>query len=246
MLHVRHNYARDPLKQKDLIAERQQWQAGKKAKARDDGTPLSRAQRRRLKMPERLRFPDVWTDGQPKGGKPRDVQLHTELWRKLLDWIETLDAPADPRFPLLFHSALSPYPQDNSGFHASWNKATDKYCAKAIERKDDPTTIDYVFADMPQVQEMNPHHLRGAAASFLSDAGTALPDVRDLLGHSSVATTERYYLQGITDNGYEPGRATLRPVGDLSVQARIDAMFDAFESKYFFLGIYGGGDKIVA
>lgn len=52
--------------------------------------------------------------------------------------------------------------------------------------------------------EISPHDLRRTAAKLMEDGGAGLRDIRDALGHSSVATTERY-LQ--TASG--PAMATL-------------------------------------
>ena len=246
ILHIRHSYARDPLKQDMISAERTKWIADRKAMTGPDGKPLSRSQRRRLKMPHRLRFPDVWTDGISKNSKVRDVPIPTPLWRDLLKWIDTLDAPADPRFPLLFASALSPYPQDNSGFHALWSEAITKFGDTVLAELAAQAQGSGDIADLEDVDGMNPHHLRGGAASFLSDGGMSLLDVRDHLGHSSIATTERFYAGGITDSGHEAERASLRSLPGMSIAERMDAMYEAFEAKYFYFGVYGDDENIAA
>ena len=52
--------------------------------------------------------------------------------------------------------------------------------------------------------DIAPHDLRRTAAKLMEDGGAGLRDIRDALGHASVATTERY-LQ--TASG--PAMATL-------------------------------------
>jgi hypothetical protein len=48
------------------------------------------------------------------------------------------------------------------------------------------------WAIVPCIEGFRIHDLRHTCAAWLVSAGVPLPEVRDLLGHSAVAMTERY------------------------------------------------------
>lgn len=54
-------------------------------------------------------------------------------------------------------------------------------------------------AGIPFWQDINNHSLRSAAASIYAENGVPVADIRDLLGHASIATTNRYIKTNVAN-----------------------------------------------
>ena len=107
---------------------------------------------------------------QGKGDKDRYVPIPAKLSGQLRAWI------ADRREGWVFPSPLS----------------SDRLCSRGIQRlmKRIATKANIAGANVPR--KVTPHKLRHAYASRLLQTGADIMEVRDLLGHSSVATTQVY------------------------------------------------------
>ena len=75
-------------------------------------------------------------------------------------------------------------------------------------------------ADAVGLPHVKPHTLRHAMATRLGERGAATLAIRDLLGHSSIAITERYMNRA-------PNNALVQAIGLLSAQDDQGAAEDA-------------------
>ncbi len=63
-------------------------------------------------------------------------------------------------------------------------------------------------------EKLTLHCLRKSYAQTLADAGTPISTLKKLMGHSSIRTTEEYYLKSITANEERAGRVMEGVVGE--------------------------------
>ncbi|MGE4506409.1 MAG: tyrosine recombinase XerC [Desulfovibrionaceae bacterium] len=106
-----------------------------------------------------------------KGAKERVSPLSSKSRERLARWLEQRHAlSADPRQKALFLGARG-------------GRLNRRQAARIVERLAQ-------LAGLPQ--HLHPHMLRGSFATHLLEGGADLRDVQELLGHSRIATTQRY------------------------------------------------------
>lgn len=103
-----------------------------------------------------------------KGKKDRLVPMALELVQLLREWYDR-QRPADPQAKVL------PWEGNLRGLYPDWHRVQ-------------------TAAGIPEGQHYLPKHCRSSCASALIAANVPTAVVKDFLGHSSVVTTERYYL----------------------------------------------------
>jgi integrase len=126
-----------------------------------------------------LRFTDIDAERQvihvraevAKSKKGRDIPIATTRLRAILDGLR-LDATGQPK-RVDAHVFSNEVGEPTKDFRGAWLKAL----AQA------------------GIKDLRFHDLRGEYASRLVEHGVPLSQVRDLLGHSSIVTTERYDRQ---------------------------------------------------
>ena len=66
------------------------------------------------------------------------------------------------------------------------------FCVKRGERIQNVKKGFATACCRAEIKAFHPHDLRHACAAWLVTAGVPLPEIRDLLGHSTIQMTERY------------------------------------------------------
>jgi integrase len=87
--------------------------------------------------------------------------------------------------------------------------------------------------------ELDPRHraihikdLRAYAASVVVDSGGTQYEAATLLRHSDVQTTNKYYARAQDERSQDPARAQLRLDLSLTLDERIDALWNAWTHTY--------------
>ena len=128
--------------------------------------------------------------GYPKGKKRRTVPLDPYLTDRLADWFE--QRPARGACGQHHPDVRCPGPLLLTG-PGRWAPGTAPVDPHNFTNRVWPTVLAGTASDdVPAVEHCVPHDLRHTYASRLVQAGVHLTRVRDLLGHASITTTERY------------------------------------------------------
>lgn len=84
----------------------------------------------------------------------------------------------------------------------------------------------------PRRRAIHVKDLRAYAASVIVDSGGTVYDAAQLLRHSDIMTTNKYYARAQDERSQDPARARLRLDPGLPLDLRIDALWDAWISSY--------------
>lgn len=116
-----------------------------------------------------------------KGSKERIVPLGRTGWKALKDYLER-------GRPGLVHPRTGKADPDAVFLNARGGRLSDRSVAKIVERY-------RPYAGAPA--DAGPHALRHGYATHMLDSGADLRTIQELLGHSSLSTTQRYAHVGI-------------------------------------------------
>jgi integrase len=109
-----------------------------------------------------------------KGRRDRLYESASSLTDMLRDWFDSQSEPPLPSDYVL------PFKKDPRGLYVDWDAILE-------------------HAGIPPERHFTPHDCRATCCSELLATGVALTTVRDWVGHSSVAVTERYYASTRSD-----------------------------------------------
>ncbi len=175
-----------------------------------------------------------WVVEPPKGGLAATVPLPRPLWIRLLELVDMREAEPplpEPAGRLLFRPA-SPRIGDTESVGMLDNRCflRDVWSKARVAA--------HLVGD-PRLPEIDPRHwpikvkdLRAFAVSGLYDAGGNELQASQLLRHSDTRTTRRYYMRAMDDASADPQRSSLRQVPGLSLQDRIDLVWNAWVSAH--------------
>lgn len=132
-----------------------------------------------------------------KSAKTRDLPILSERLRTALTWLRT-NAKGDPR-PMLAALVLDASGAPLLDFRYHWNRA--RLLAYGFTPHYGSDSKGLTPACRQQIREIDLHwhDLRHEFACRLDDRGVALGKIQRLLGHASIATTERYLRRGLKE-----------------------------------------------
>jgi len=84
----------------------------------------------------------------------------------------------------------------------------------------------------PRRRALQVKDLRAYAASVVVDSGGTQYEAATLLRHSDVQTTNKYYARAQDERSQDPARAQLRLDLSLTLDERIDALWNAWTHAY--------------
>ena len=84
----------------------------------------------------------------------------------------------------------------------------------------------------PRRRAIHVKDLRAYAASVIVDSGGTVYDAAQLLRHSDITTTNKYYARAQDERSQDAARARLRLDPGLPLDQRIDALWEAWVASY--------------
>lgn len=132
-----------------------------------------------------------------KSSKTRDLPLLTQRVRDVLAWLQrgADGQPRPPMAPLILNAAGAPL----RDFRYAWSVARLRaYGFTPCFSRDNVGLVPESRRQIASI-DLHWHDLRHEFACRLDDRGVALGRIQRLLGHASIATTERYLRRGLRD-----------------------------------------------
>ena len=172
----------------------------------------------------------IWIIEDVKGGNADVVPLPTPLWTALRALASsrsvTTELGGDLLFrPTRFGHGLKPTVTVN---HTNWTR-----------RVWYPARVAVGLGGNPALPELDPRRraikikdLRAYAASVVVDSGGTMYEAASLLRHADVQTTNRYYARAQSEKSRDPLRAAFRANLSLTLDERIDALWNAWSGAY--------------
>lgn len=111
-----------------------------------------------------------------KGNKQRVVPFGNPAARALQAWLE------GPRSQILKKASSARFDADAAFLGAQGGRIGQRQVRELVHR----------HAEAAHVPDISPHALRHSAATHLLDGGADMREVQEMLGHSSLSTTQRY------------------------------------------------------
>lgn len=132
-----------------------------------------------------------------KSSKTRDLPVLSDRSRDALAWLRRGEQglPRPPLTPLVLDPSGAPL----ADFRHVWMRARLVAYGFTPEYSSDGTGWSAACRQQAQSIDLHWHDLRHEFACRLDDRGVALGKIQRLLGHASIATTDRYLRRGLKD-----------------------------------------------
>lgn len=172
----------------------------------------------------------LWVVEDVKGGNAEVVPLPTPLWTALRALADSRPITDDMFGDLLFRPTRLGHGLRPTAtiHHSDWTKRV-WYPARAAAG----------LAGNPLLPELDPRRravkikdLRAYAASVVVDSGGTMYEAAALLRHADVQTTNRYYARAQSEKSHDQVRSAFRANLTLTLDERIDALWDAWVGAY--------------
>jgi integrase len=172
----------------------------------------------------------AWEIEDVKAGLTATVPVPRPLWEALTAYAASLTVEDRLGGDLLFR----PLRMRFAGRHpviidqSDWGKRVWRPAREAAGLTGDLTLppLD------PRRRAIQIKDLRAYAASVIVDSGGTVYDAAQLLRHSDINTTNKYYARAQDERSQDPARARLRLDPGLPLHHRIDALWEAWTTSY--------------
>ena len=171
-----------------------------------------------------------WVIEAVKAGLAATVPLPAPLWAALLDLAATRTVEDRLGGDLLFRPTRTRFAERPPVVinQSDWGRRVWRPAREAAGLVGNP---NLPLLD-PRRRALQVKDLRAYAASVVVDSGGTQYEAATLLRHSDVQTTNKYYARAQDERSQDPARAQLRLDLSLTLDERIDALWNAWTRAY--------------
>lgn len=171
-----------------------------------------------------------WVVEAVKAGVAATVPLPVPLWKALLALAQSRTLEERLGGDLLFRPVRARFAERPPVVvnQSDWGRRVWRPAREAAGLVGDPQLppLD------PRRRALQVKDLRAYAASVVVDSGGTQYEAATLLRHSDVQTTNKYYARAMDERSQDPARAQLRLDLSLTLDERIDALWNAWTQAY--------------